>query len=417
VKRVEETKLNFDINQYVGIVVRRKWFFIIPFASIYFFFIVLSLILPRFYQADAKIIVEERNVANPLLKSLSVSTPMGSRLDTLREEILAWPRVFELVERMGLVKGAKSPIEIERLISSVRKGITLTMRANSIVVISYLGREPKSTQQLVNTLCDILIQRNISLQNEDTTSAIDFINDQLAIYKGKLDTSEATLRKFKEVYGSETRSAAGSNSLPPDEDALNKINKELSSLEAELVMATVDNTELHPRVIGLKQRIEALKTKRNQYIQEVSVKAGVEPEAYVKIADSLPRQQEEMTRLTRDRKINEEIYATLLEKLESAKITDRLDNSDNRTKFRIVEPARLPLEHVKPNKLKFNLMGLVLGLLVGFGCVYALEYADSSFKNEDELKEMFGLPVLGNISRIGLAKEDPGQLAVPVDER
>jgi len=407
---MNEGKSHFDVYYYLGIIRRRKWFFVIPLVIIYVGFLASSFFLPKVYEAKSIILVEQKNVVNPLLKNLAVSTPVASRLNTLREEILAWPRLFQLVERLNLNKDINSPLELERLISRIRKNISLRMKSKDIVIISYRGQNPKSTQELVNTLGDILIQRNLSLQSEDTESAIDFINEQLNIYKEKLDKSEEALRRFKEVYGmgmaeniknnrENTNSSLLEDSSPVGV-TLAKINKELADLEAELVMASIDCTEEHPRVKSLKIRIESLKEKRRKYIEEVAQRAGVEPKEYINIADSFPRQQEELARLTRDRAINERIYAMLLERLESARITRRLDSSDNRTKFRIIEPARLPLVPVKPNKIKFNFLGLILGGMTGFGFVYLLEYTDSSFKREEDLRKAFGYPVLGNISKI-----------------
>lgn len=393
-----EKRQKINLQDYLYILLRRKWFFLIPLIVIYFSFLISSYFLPKIYRAQAIILIEEKKIVNPLLKNLAVSTTPQERLNALREEILAWPRLFQLVERLGLTKNIKSPLELERLISHIRKNINLKMKSNEIVVISYEGKDPKSTQKLVNTLCDILIKRNITSQLEDTESAIDFIKEQLAIYKDKLDKSEAALRKFKEVYGSGIFSKDGNT--PSYEITLAQINKKIAELEAELVIASVDCTEEHPRIKELKRRINSLKKKRNHYIQELAKKAGVDPETYVAIADSLPRQQEELARLTRDKAINEKIYAMLLERLESAKITERLDNSENRTRFRIIEPARLPLIPVRPNKLKFNFLGLILGGMVGLGCVYLLEYSDTSFKNSQELKEYFGYPVLGSISKM-----------------
>ncbi len=96
---------------------------------------------------------------------------------------------------------------------------------------------------------------------------------------------------------------------------IGQINEGLGELEAELVMASVDCTDDHPRVIDLKRRIESIKEKRNQYIESLAKNAGIDPQSYVAIADSFPRQQEELTRLTRDKSINEKIYAMLLERL------------------------------------------------------------------------------------------------------
>lgn len=405
---MEEQSKKFDIHQYMGMIARRKWFFIVPLVAISVSFLISSFFFPKIYEARAVILIEEDKVVNPLLGNLAVSTVVKERLNALREEILAWPRLFQLVEALGLNKDKKNPLEIEKLISNIRKNIGLQMKSDEVVVISYQGTEPESTQTLVNTLCDILIKRNVSSQLEDTESAIDFINEQLVIYKEKLDNSETTLRKFREVYGLQMATqpaTAGQDSVQTEEIStvrapLQQVNEELSKLEAELVIASVDCTDEHPRVRGLKRRIEAMKEKRNLYIKDIAQRAGVEPQSYVDIADSVPRQQEELARLSRDKAINERIYAMLLERLEAAKITGRLDSSDNRTRFRVIEPARLPLQPVKPNKLTFSFLGLLLGGACGFGFVYARDYTDSSFRNEEHLKQHFDLPVLGSISKI-----------------
>ncbi|OQX81085.1 MAG: hypothetical protein B6D56_03480 [Candidatus Omnitrophica bacterium 4484_70.1] len=401
----------FNLQDYWYMVLRRKWFFITPLVIIYSAFLISSYILPKIYQAQAVMLIEEKKVVNPLLKNLAVPTTPQERLNSLREEILAWPRLFQLVERLGLNKNMKNPLELERLILSIRRNIRLRLKSKEIIIISFQGKEPKKVQKLVNTLCSLLIERNYSSQQEDTESAIDFIKEQLAIYKKKLDESEAKLRKFKEVYGLQkipkkkssldTKGGEYSEIRYP----LTKINEEIADLEAELVISSVDCTEEHPRLKEIKRRIELLKEKRNNYIKEIAQKIGVDPQEYIEIADSLPRQEEELRRLTRDKAINEKIYAMLLERLESAKITGRLDSSENRTRFKIIEPARLPLFPVKPNKLKFNLLGLIMGGMIGACFVYFLEYTDTSFKSSQELKEYFGYPVLGSISKMITAQD------------
>ena len=396
-----------NIHEYVQIFLRRKWFVIIPLIIIYAAFLVSGFFMPKIYEASAVIVIDEKKAQNPLLKNLSASTNAVQRLNAIREEILAWPRLFQLVERLGLNKKTKDPLALERLIADIRRNIILRMKSEEVMTISYRGRDPKSTQKLVNTLCDVLGRQNVLSQMEDTESAIDFVNDQLTIYKKKLEASDAALREFKEVYGS--AQIVGSATVV-DEDssigvALSRINEELANLEADLVMASVDMTDEHPRVKDLKRRITTLKEERQKYIARAAKNAGVEAEAYVSIADSLPRQQEELIRLSRDKAINEKIYAMFLERLETAKITERLDNSENKTKFKVIEPARLPLVPVKPNKAKINLAGIFLGLSFGFGIAYLAEYTDSSFKNAESLEDAFDVPVLGSISKIVTPKD------------
>ena len=383
-----ESKSQYDWQDWIQILYRRRWFFIIPLFLIFILSIVASFVLPKTYEAKATILVEEDKIVNPLLNNLAVSTSVGDRLHKLQEEILSWPRLLLLVEELDLNKDVRTPLDLEGLILNIRKQITLRMKGRDIITISYQGDEPKTTQEVVNTLCDILIRKNIMAQNAEADSAIAFIEEQLKTYKNKLELSEEALRKFKETYGLQMPLAT-------------QINEDLATLQAELTNALVDCTEEHPRVIELRRRIESLKEKRSQEILEASKQMDSgESKDYVDIAESIPKQEQELARLVRDRQVNEDIYAMLLERLQTASISKQLESSENKTKFKIIEPARLPLTPVKPNKFKVDLLGLVLGGMAGIGSVYLMEFNDKSFKKPEELKELFDLPVLGSISKI-----------------
>ena len=378
-----------EINwqDYLLIFLRRKNFFLLPLIILFSVTIIVSFFLPKAYEAKAVILVEEGKVINPLLKNLAVSTTVSERLHLLREEILSWPRVVQLVEELGLNKNKNSPLEFEKLIADIRMRISVNMKGDDIITISYSDRDPAITQKVVNTISDIFIRKNLVSQNEESNTAIDFIKDQLATYKKKLEASEGALRKFKETYGLQMPLAA-------------QINTELARLEAELTTLLVDSTEEHPRVKELRGNIQSLKEKRAQQVRQAAEIATVDTKRYIEIAESVPRQEQELARLTRDTEVNEKLYAMLLERLETARISQELEDSENKTKFKIIEPARFPLKPVKPDKIKLGLMGFLLGAMAGFGCIYLVEYNDQSFKGVEELKSFFDLPVLGAISEI-----------------
>src|SRR5204862_378861 len=81
----------------------------------------------------------------------------------------------------------------------------------------------------------------------------------------------------------------------------------------------------------------------------------------------------------RDAHVNETIYNSLLQRLETAKITQRLQDSKEGTRYTMTEPPRIPLGPFKPNRLLVALTGLFLGGLFGFGMVIATEFLDKSF--------------------------------------
>lgn len=382
-----------EINwqDYLKIFLRRRNLFYIPLIALFSITIAAGFILPKSYEAKAVILVEEGKVINPLLRNLAVSTTVGERLHLLREEILSWPRIVQLVEELGLNKSGNSPLGFEKLIADIRSRIQVNMRGDDIITISFSDRNPSITQKVVNTVSDIFIRRNLSSQNEESNTAIDFIKDQLATYKKKLEESEGALRRFRETYVLQMPQAA-------------QLNTELARLESELTMLLVDNTEEHPRVKELRANIQSLKEKRSQQIQKAAENLPGDAQNYIEISESVPRQEQELARLTRDTQVNEELYAMLLERLETARISQELEYSENKTKFKIIEPARFPLKPVKPDKIKLGLIGLLLGAMAGFGCIYLAEYSDQSFKTAEELKSFFNAPVLGAISKIAAAQ-------------
>ncbi len=98
--------------------------------------------------------------------------------------------------------------------------------------------------------------------------------------------------------------------------------------------------------------------------------------------------------------VNANVYESLLQRLETAKISETLENSEKGPKFRVLEPARLPLEPVKPRKILFVFGGFVVGLLIGGAVVYLLELSNTSIRSLDEARNLLEFPIFGSIPPI-----------------
>ena len=107
----------------------------------------------------------------------------------------------------------------------------------------------------------------------------------------------------------------------------------------------------------------------------------------------------------RDIGVNQTIYNMLLQRLETAKITQRLETSREGTRYTVLDPARLPLSPVKPNKLVIMLLGLCIGLACGAGLAFMSEFMDQSVLDVEDAKLSFTLPLLGAIPRITTQEE------------
>jgi uncharacterized protein involved in exopolysaccharide biosynthesis len=147
------------------------------------------------------------------------------------------------------------------------------------------------------------------------------------------------------------------------------------------------------RLDDLKNQLEELnrQMKRNQDALAKTRETAVE---YLRRAEAAGARQTEMTSLTRDYNTISQLYTGLLAQKEQSSIAANMERREIGETFKLVDPARVPSRPFSPNRGRLNLMGIGFGLALGFGLVGLLEYRDSTFRHDEELTRVLGLPVL-----------------------
>ncbi len=385
---------------YLKLIFRRKWLIIIPALIGIMGGVVAANTLPKMYTASTLILIEEGRVINPLFQGLAVSTSVAQRLAVLREQILGWDRINQLISKLNLSRDVKTQQQFEDLVLRLRKSIVVRLMGKDVIRISYEGPDPVEAMNIVQTITDIFIAENLKQQNSETENAITFINDQLALYQKKLKQGE------------------------------------IAAMEEKLNALLLDSTEKHPVVKELRQNIAAAKAEMDKGIYTVDAGAISKDDAEMKdLKNELKSMRKELATsslaadkggenraklaaatneklyklllldkmqqvATQDTTVNQKLYNELLQRLETAKITQRLEASKEGTRYTILDPARLPLKPTKPNKLFVLLAGLAFGACAGLAFVFTVEMFDHSFLGVDEAKSYIESPLLGAIPKI-----------------
>lgn len=369
-------------------VVRHKLMFAIIVAVSFLASMIAAYQMPKIYRAETVLLVQGGDILSPLIQGLAITPSTAHRLRALKEELLSWERLTLLAEKLKLDKEAKSPLQYERLINSLRENTDIKLRQQGTISLSFEGEVPKEAQDIVQTLSDIIVDGTLTSQKIETSDAIDFIDSQLEEYRAKLEESEERLRKFKEVY---------MTTLP----LAIRTNEQITNLKLQLNQLMIDNTEFHPRVIETKKLIAQLEEQRNRQMKQAQEEgADVSAEDFASLVSSVPRQEQHLAKLQRDQSVNARIYDQLLQRLETAKISETLENADKGPRFKILEPARLPLVPVKPNKPLIAIAGLIIGMGLGCVVIYLIELSNTSIRSLEEAAAIFDLPVFGSISPI-----------------
>lgn len=210
----------------------------------------------------------------------------------------------------------------------------------------------------------------------------------------------------------------------------------LSALKSQLAELKIRFSDKYPDVIRLKQQIsvleedaksqaqveitqptdtglslEAPKTSSAQ-IEQTTVDAEIKSlndalakvqhdiSVYKQRIENVPQRDQELTSISRDYNATRDLYASLLKRLDEAKLSDSLEERQKAERFRLLEPAVYPNEPTGPNRVKFFLVGFVLGLGAAIAGVLLWEFLDPSFHRVDDLKAFTTVRILGTVPQI-----------------
>lgn len=381
-----------SVRGYLRIFFRRKWLFLIPAFIGLIVGICASILLPRSYKASSTVLVQEGKTDNPLFNNLAVSSTMNQRTQAIKETILGWDSLVTLIKRLKLDEKLKDNKEFEELVAKLRKEIDIQLRNGNILELAYISDSPQKSQGVIQNVLDIFIERNVSVQNKETADAIMFIEEQLHVYKGKIKSSEiADLKDKLNVLLIDS-----TEEHPLVKQLRDQINNKMAELQKENLEYTEDvrlNETASPMVEQIKKTLDSIS------VEKVTPTPAATPEGEtgmykVMLLDKLDKV------MARDAGVNEGIYNALLQRLETAKITQRLQSSKEGTKYTVLDPPRLPLEPVSPNVIMVVVGCMVLGMGVGGALLFLTEFMDKSFLDVEEASQYLGAPLLGAVSKI-----------------
>jgi len=125
----------------------------------------------------------------------------------------------------------------------------------------------------------------------------------------------------------------------------------------------------------------------------------------------------EMARLSRAKTVSEILFTFLLQKGEEAKIKAATGTGG----IRIIDPAILPANPIPKKTTRNAILGLILGLAMGFGIALVKEFLDNTIRSEDDITRFLKLPNLGMVPEIitsnGITQKINGTKSLPRSQK
>lgn len=154
------------------------------------------------------------------------------------------------------------------------------------------------------------------------------------------------------------------------------MNPVYQNLKMSLSTADAELAELRGELASQEQKVGSLRSK----------------------VDAIPEVEAELSRLNRDYQVNKTQYDEMLQRLESARISEQADQSTENVKFRVIEPPIEPITPSGPQRAVMSTAVLFIALGAGIALAFLLQQLRPVFSTRDSVQQVTGLPVIGAVT-------------------
>jgi succinoglycan biosynthesis transport protein ExoP len=469
------------LYDYVAIVKRRKWSFILPAMIVFVVATIVAFVLPSVYKSTSTILIEEQDIPDEFVMT-SVTSYAEQRLQSIHQRIVSYTKLLEMINRFNLYPDLKERWTTEEIVEKMREDIILEPISTDVVdrrtgrpsvatiafTLSYEGKSPQVVQRVANMLTSLFLEENLQVREKQATETSEFLENEMKKVKEALAQLGAEMAVFKEAHMNELPELIQVNmqslnnvesnmerlseqlrsmkeregylqtqlaSMPRDDE--NSDKKRLDELKVQMVHLQARYSDQYPDVKKTSAEITELEKRLNNKNPD-SAKAGELPDnpAYItlsaqlsstqadivsikrqiqetnKMADvyrqritSTPKVEEAYKAILNERDNTQAKYNDLMQKHMEAKVAQGLEKEQKGERFTLIDPARLPENPDKPNRLAIMLIGMVLAIGAGVGWASLREFTDLSIRDSESLVLATSFPVLGSIPEIETAED------------
>ncbi len=307
---MEEKSESLQISYYLDILLKRRWYIIIPFCIVVIAGIITAIRTPQTFTASTLILVQAQRVPTEYVRPI-VSAELESRIASISQQIKSRSNLEQIIKRFNLFSGPdQANMFMEDKVESLRRNISVEVfsdrrRGSSAEAfsVSVKGKDPEMVMRITNDLADSFINENLRMREEEAIGTSDFLEDQLVLTRMRLEEVEHQLKIFRmenmgglpeqldtnlrildrlqmqynqkqeNVRGARQRQLLLSNQLAELENlqqsaagysssgsmlARNDPYVRLHNMKDELDQLTSRYTSSHPDILRLKQRIRIL---------------------------------------------------------------------------------------------------------------------------------------------------------------
>ncbi len=282
-------------------------------------------------------------------------------------------------------------------IDSIQKSMTVTEvgKQSGVVVATLKGDSADRVYRLLSAIGSEYMAQNSARRTEEADKSLAWLNQRLPEVRQQLEQAEARYNQFRNAHGTVDLGEEGRINLQRSAAARTR-KMDLEQKRSELMARY---TAAHPSVVALDQQISEV----NRELREAATQLR-----------QLPVLEQEMVRLARDVKVNNELHTALLTSAQQLQLI-AVGRTGN---VRLVDAAERPESPVTPNRPRIIAVAVFGGIFLGVLLAFLRRALQTAIDDAEDVERLFGLPVYASIPHsrmqesLDANRRDPTRLAL-----
>lgn len=319
--------------------------------------------------------------------------------------------------------------------------VGVVTKGSNVLSFVYNSEHPRVAEDVVNGFLKAYQEYSLQDKRESSVSALSFIEDQLVNARGDLSNVEGNLQNFKEenkVVALESQAQGFFSELQGSSQKINEqaiqerlieylINYvkdpknayrsipligEVNQAGVGTIIGDYNKVQLQ-REISLQTIpkdnpiIRDLELTMNKLRGEVVLSLGQLRDSYKALKESLqqaelqanselrtmPRKQRQFLDITRQQKVMEELYSSLLQR----KIQTSISAASTLSNIQVLEPGFSGGWPISPNPRSFYMTALLIGIAIPVGIGLLIELLNDKVTAKADIDKFTSAPLLGEV--------------------
>jgi len=367
-----------------------------------------------------------------------------------------------VIERLDVTNISRFE-EVEDPADALRMSLqVIPRRETGLIEISLLGADPHEIVEIVNAVADAYVERNIEKAEDRMEEAFGTIKQQLLVFEAQYEAAEeerieslSTEAGGMSIISVEVQKSVIEEKLRALNEELNRVDLESLGLqktldqvrsmpsrgadltnipelaedltlaglmeqrgkiERDLEGAKVDLKPNHPDVDRLETQLDSIDQRIGDRRMVILGSIQTRFEMFQDRERSLRKRIRDEEAFSLEVVKNSSEYAKKKSKADiKERVLQTIDKALNEVQLgsqfltnnvAVLDHAKIPQWPVKPRKKVIVAIGALLGLLMGVGVAFFVDYLDNTFRDPEDLEKYLGLAVLAVVPKMRDGSDD-----------